>query len=92
MWKKLMLSLISLGVLFVLAGPAFAHHGAAAYDMSKSVTVAGTITDFQFVNPHVLVFLDAKDDKGNLSRISPQRYAAFGLYPYPGTGPCATGG
>ncbi len=29
---------------------------------------------------------------GNLSRISPQMYAAYGLYPYPGTGPCATGG
>jgi hypothetical protein len=29
---------------------------------------------------------------GNLDRISPQQYAAFGLYPYPGTGPCSTGG
>jgi hypothetical protein len=29
---------------------------------------------------------------GNLSRISPQQYAAYGLYPYPGTGPCTTGG
>jgi hypothetical protein len=28
---------------------------------------------------------------GNLSRISPQQFAAFGLYPYPGTGPCSTG-
>ncbi len=27
-----------------------------------------------------------------LSQTSPQQYAAFGLYPYPGTGPCATGG
>jgi hypothetical protein len=29
---------------------------------------------------------------GQLSRISPQQYAAYGLYPYPGTGPCSTGG
>lgn len=29
---------------------------------------------------------------GNLSRLSPQAYAAFGLYPYPGTGPCSSGG
>jgi len=29
---------------------------------------------------------------GALSQTSPQQYAAFGLYPYPGTGPCATGG
>lgn len=29
---------------------------------------------------------------GNVDRISPQQYASYGLYPYPGTGPCATGG
>ena len=29
---------------------------------------------------------------GSLSQTSPQQYAAFGLYPYPGTGPCSTGG
>ncbi len=29
---------------------------------------------------------------GELSQISPQIYAAHGLYPYPGTGPCSTGG
>jgi Carboxypeptidase regulatory-like domain len=29
---------------------------------------------------------------GNEDRISPQQYATYGLYPYPGTGPCSTGG
>jgi Carboxypeptidase regulatory-like domain len=29
---------------------------------------------------------------GELSQISPQLYAAYGLYPYPGTGPCSSGG
>jgi hypothetical protein len=29
---------------------------------------------------------------GQLSHISPQEYAAYGLYPYPGTGPCSSGG
>lgn len=29
---------------------------------------------------------------GELSQISPQKYAQYGLYPYPGTGPCSTGG
>ena len=29
---------------------------------------------------------------GNMDRISPQQYASYGLYPYPGTGPCTTGG
>jgi len=61
MRNKLMLSLLALGVLFVLSGPAFAHHGGAAYDTSKTVTVTGTVTDFQFVNPHVLIAMDVKD-------------------------------
>jgi hypothetical protein len=45
-----------------------AHHGTASYDTSKTVTVKGTVTDFQFTNPHVLLFLDAKDDKGNVQK------------------------
>jgi hypothetical protein len=53
-------------LLMVAAVQLSAHHGTASYDTSKSATVKGTVTDFQFVNPHVLVFLDAKDDKGNV--------------------------
>jgi hypothetical protein len=48
--------------------PLFAHHGTASYDTSKMVTVKGTVTDFQFSNPHVLLFLDVKDDKGNVQK------------------------
>jgi hypothetical protein len=55
-------------VLMVVAVQLSAHHGTASYDTSKSATVKGTVTDFQFVNPHVLVFLDAKDDKGSVQK------------------------
>ena len=54
---------VAVGVL-VGSSRLFAHHGTASYDMAKTVTVNGTVTEFQFVNPHVLIFLDAKDDKG----------------------------
>jgi hypothetical protein len=43
---------------------AFAHHGTANYDMTKLVTVKGTVTDFQFINPHTLILFDVKNDKG----------------------------
>ena len=66
MRKTLTLSLIF--VLFILSGPVFAHHGSAAYDMSKSITVTGTITDFQFVNPHVLISMDVKDPSGKVEK------------------------
>ncbi len=48
-------------VLLMFSGSAFAHHGSAAYDMSKTTSVTGTVTDFQYVNPHVLIAMDVKD-------------------------------
>ena len=48
----------------LLALPLLAHHGAAAFDVTKMVTVKGTVTDFQYVNPHVQVYFDVKSDKG----------------------------
>jgi uncharacterized protein DUF6152 len=50
--------------LFSISDSAFAHHGTANYDMTKVVTVKGTVTDFQFVNPHTLILFDVKNDQG----------------------------
>lgn len=63
MRNRLTLSLffIAFAILFLVSGSAFAHHGAAAYDSSKMVTVTGTVTDFQFINPHVMIAMDVKD-------------------------------
>lgn len=59
-------AMLGLIVLFLFgSGVAFAHHGTANYDTTKSVTVKGTVTNFQFINPHVIISLDVKDDKGN---------------------------
>ena len=41
-----------------------AHHGEANYDTEKTVSVTGTVTQFEFVNPHVQITLDVKNDKG----------------------------
>jgi hypothetical protein len=41
-----------------------AHHGAGVFEPEKKVTVVGTVTDFQFVNPHVLVYMTVKGDDG----------------------------
>jgi hypothetical protein len=54
--------------LLVLSIPLLAHHGQANYNTKESVTVSGAVTEFQFVNPHSLVFLDVKDDKGQVQR------------------------
>ena len=45
-------------VVIVLALPAQAHHGVAAhYDDSKQVTIDGSVSEFQFINPHSFVYL-----------------------------------
>jgi len=54
---------VCMGIL-ALATVAFAHHGTANYDTSTKITVKGVVTDFQFVNPHVQIYWDAKDDSG----------------------------
>ena len=59
------------GIISVVAGlasvlPAFAHHGAASFETGKTITVSGTVTEFVWTNPHVLVKVDAKDSSGGV--------------------------
>ena len=65
--RTILLSLVVASFL-VASFPAFAHHGTAAYDTSKVVTVKGTMTEFRFVNPHVQLFFDVKNDKGEVEK------------------------
>jgi len=53
-------------VLLVSTAAALAHHGVATYDTRKKVTVKGVVTSFSFINPHAEIYLDSKDDKGNM--------------------------
>ena len=54
--------------LLVLCASVFGHHGASAYDNSTLTTLTGTITDFQFIQPHPLIFLDVKDAGGTVTK------------------------
>ena len=54
--------------LLIACGPLSAHHGSSNYDMSKSVSVKGTVKEFSFINPHSAIHLEAKDDKGNVEQ------------------------
>jgi hypothetical protein len=46
--------------------PLLAHHGNAAYDYEKTLTIKGTVTAWIFANPHSLVKLDVTDNKGEV--------------------------
>jgi hypothetical protein len=53
-----------LAVLAVLALPVRAHHSFVMFDTAKQVTIKGTVTDFQWTNPHAYIEMDVKDDAG----------------------------
>ena len=57
----LRLSLTTSIAVLALSAFAFAHHGNAAYDTSKMTTVTGTVTEFRFINPHVIIAVDVQD-------------------------------
>jgi Family of unknown function (DUF6152) len=67
---RLLAVLIGAVGLLIVSGPLFAHHGSAAYDNTKLVTLTGTITDFEFIQPHPIISLDATDDHGNIVKWS----------------------
>jgi hypothetical protein len=49
----------------LVASPAAAHHSFAAFfDASKQVKITGTVTEFQFTNPHGLIVLMVKGSDG----------------------------
>ncbi len=52
--------------LLAVSFPLLAHHGNAAYDADKIITVKGTVTAYVWSNPHVFVKIDGKDDSGNV--------------------------
>lgn len=62
--KNLVLILTIFCVLLFICGPTLAHHGVANYDSTKVVSVKGAVTEFHFINPHVLISLDVKNEKG----------------------------
>ena len=47
--------------------PLPAHHGSAAFDAGKKVTLKGTVTEWFWANPHCLLEFDVKDDNGQVA-------------------------
>ena len=65
--KKLVLTYLALSIVY-LAGPipAWAHHGYAAYDETKLLSLKGTVTDYELANPHSTMSFDVKDERGKV--------------------------
>jgi hypothetical protein len=52
-------------VILLSATALYSHHSfSAVYDGTKQTTVSGVVTQFRFVNPHAMMYLEAKDASG----------------------------
>jgi hypothetical protein len=60
---------IALSIGTLTFGPAaLAHHSfAAEFDVTKPVTLRGTVTKVEWRNPHVWVYLDVTDERGSVT-------------------------
>ena len=53
------------GGLMIAAVPGFAHHSfSAEYDRAKPISLKGTVTKVEWMNPHARFYVDVKDDGG----------------------------
>lgn len=66
--KKLASALLAFLSFVPVSAPVLAHHGEANYDTEKTSSVKGTVTEFEFVNPHVQISIDVKNDKGEIEK------------------------
>jgi hypothetical protein len=53
-------------ILMIGSGFALAHHGTTAYDSGKTLKLKGTVTSFEWVNPHVSLAWDVKNESGEV--------------------------
>ena len=62
-------TIIAIIVIGFAPSLAFAHH-AWPVDRSKEVTVKGTVTAFNWANPHVMIDLEVKTESGKVEKWS----------------------
>ena len=77
---------LTLTVAASLAAPAFAHHSFAMFDAEQTVTLNGTVKEFEWVNPHAWLRVMVNDEKTGRSAVwalelsSPSRLVTMGMH------------
>ena len=50
--------------IFAMSRPRLAHHSGASYDSDHQISLTGTVSNYEWTNPHVFIYLDVKDENG----------------------------
>jgi hypothetical protein len=59
-----------LALLTVAGAPVLGHHSFAMYDHTRTVTLKGEVTKFQWTNPHAYLDVDVKQKDGTIKHYS----------------------
>jgi hypothetical protein len=62
---SLLSALQTAGLISLAAGPLSAHHSFSAFDMANQKTISGTVKQVDWTNPHIWIWIDVANDKGN---------------------------
>jgi hypothetical protein len=57
-------------VALLAIAPALAHHSFTMFDMTKRITLIGSVTSFEWSNPHAYIEIDAQGEAGELKHWS----------------------
>lgn len=68
--------------VLIVAVPVWAHHGNAAFDADKRVTMKGTVTEWFWANPHCFLRFDVKDDAGQVVHWVVEAQSGPNIIPY----------
>jgi hypothetical protein len=64
MRSRLIIPVLTLGLLATVLPVVEAHHSTTMYNMANPVTVTGVVTRFEWTNPHAHIFLEVTDEQG----------------------------
>jgi len=67
--RRLPVLLLAVVLLLAIAATGLSHHAfSPVYDDTRQISVTGVVTQFKFVNPHAMMFMDVTDGTGKITR------------------------